>query len=510
MSTSAPALRRPLSAASTRTLLLGAGGVAIAVAVGVSGAHSAHTYVRDVVPVVLVPLVVWLFVSERYALTLSVLLLYLGLIDGVVKLASGSNVATLGRDLLLYAIVAGVVVRAVLGKRRVPLPPFTGLVLLWVAVCVMQVANPEDVSVAHAIAALRQHLEFVPLFFFGFAVMRSERRFMWFFILLVVIAAINGVVSLIQSGMSPSELASWGPGYHSLELGGGPQGVSRTYVVNGVSKVRPPALGGEDGFGGLVAMIALPGLLAVLGMRNRGLKWGWLLIPGAVLLVIGLATSQTRLDVVGSVIALFAFLALTITSRRGASMLIIGVLFGALAWTVASGAVASGQSRYASIAPSHFFSTISQQRGHTLGQIPSYFTEFPLGAGLGSVGAAGGSTFGGAAKPGLNGESEFTFLEVETGIPGLLVMIVFTLTILRAGLSLRRVADPDLQRSFMAITGVFLACAAAWVIGPVTATSPTAPFIWFAGGTIAYWYGEMRAGRLKLRTQQVKAALAAR
>src|SRR3954454_9990019 len=49
----------------------------------------------------------WMFLSERYEVTLLVLTLYLGLLDGFLKLKTGSQLTTLGRDLLLYAIVAG-------------------------------------------------------------------------------------------------------------------------------------------------------------------------------------------------------------------------------------------------------------------------------------------------------------------------------------------------------------------------------------------------------------------
>src|SRR4051812_46037640 len=44
----------------------------------------------------------WMFLSERYEATLLVLTLYLGLLDGFLKLKTGSQLTTLGRDLLLY------------------------------------------------------------------------------------------------------------------------------------------------------------------------------------------------------------------------------------------------------------------------------------------------------------------------------------------------------------------------------------------------------------------------
>src|SRR4051794_38309677 len=58
----------------------------------------------------------WMFFSERYEVTLAALALYLGLFDGFLKLKTGSQLATLGRDLLLYAVVAGAIVRFLLRK----------------------------------------------------------------------------------------------------------------------------------------------------------------------------------------------------------------------------------------------------------------------------------------------------------------------------------------------------------------------------------------------------------
>jgi hypothetical protein len=45
------------------------------------------------------------------------------------------------------------------------------------------------------------------------------------------------------------------------------------------------------------------------------------------------------------------------------------------------------------------------------------------------------------------------------------------------------------------------------VIGAVTADSPGAPFIWLTAGCFAYWYGELRAGRVETKAQRVRASL---
>jgi len=501
---------RAVPSVSVQAAVLATLVVAAATVIGLSGLSSRHAITHEALPVALAVIALWLFFSERYERSLAVLVLYLGLLDGVVKLASGSSVATLGRDLLLYAIMLGALARMILRRQRVLLPPLSGFVLAWIAVVVMQVANPADISLLHALASLRQHLEFVPLFFFGYAVLRSRRRLAWLLGLLLVIGAANGLVSLIQSQLTPAQLAAWGPGYRGLEFGTGLE-VARVFIgASGNAHVRPPGLGGEDGFGGLVGMIAIPGAAALLANRSRLGRLGWLLLPATVLTILAVVTSQTRLDVVASVIALVSFLALTLNSRAGLAALALTVVIGAVGYVAISDFTSSSANRYSTIAPAKVINTAISARAGTISLVPTYFVRYPLGAGLGSVGPAAGVNVGGVVHNNLDGESELTFLLVETGIPGLAVMLAFTLATLRVGFRLRRVADPELQRLLMALTAVLIALFAAWWIGAVTSDSPGAPFIWGGAGCLAYWYGEMRAGRLALRPARIRNALALR
>lgn len=505
MSTGAFTLRR--GGVTVQVLLLCAASVAAAVWLASRGLQAHHALTYSIIPALLVPAVLWLFFSERYAVTLAVLLAYLGLVDGAFKLASGSSVATLGRDVLLYAIALGAAARMILKKTPLTMPPFAGLVLAWVAVCVVQVANPSDHSIVHAMAALRPQLEFVPLFFFGYFVMRTERRLLGLLILLAVVAAANGIVSLIQSGLTADQLASWGPGYAKLATG--TTTVARTFVVDGQVHVRPPGLGGTDGFGGLVSLIAVPALIALLSTARQTVRFGWLLIPAAVLTIVGIVSSQARLSVVDSVLALVAFLALTLRARRGLVVLLVAAAIGLVGYAAVTSFVTQNANRYSTIAPSRVLGTSISARSGSLAVIPTYIADFPLGAGIGSVGPAGASSIGGASNSStLNGETEVTFLLVETGIPGLLVMLTFSLAVVRAGLVLRRLADPTLQRSLMAITATVISISVAWIIVPVTAESPTSPFLWLSGGCLAYWYSEMRAGRLRSGPRRLRASLA--
>jgi hypothetical protein len=258
-------------------------------------------------------------------------------------------------------------------------------------------------------------------------------------------------------------------------------------------------------------MVAVPGALALIAAtrRLRGVAAiAWIGLP---LLVLAVVTSQARSAVVGTVIAALAFLALIANSRRGLAALLGIVVIGAASFLVVSPLLSRSASanRYSSIAPAKVISTTFHYREATLALIPTYAVDYPFGAGMGSVGPAGGSPVGGSTTSGLDAESEFTFLEIELGLPGLVVLLCLSLAGVRFGLLLRRVADPGLQRVLMALTAALIALLASWVIGAVSPQSPTAPFFWLATGALAYWYGEMRAGRLALRARPLRAALAA-
>jgi hypothetical protein len=504
VSTARLEVRRPRVRGSAQTWLVGGAALLAALLAAHTNATSSHALIKHALPFLLVPVVMVLFLSERYERTLAVLALYLGLLDGVVKLTSGSNIATLGRDALLYAIVLGALARVALRRTTIEFPPLSGLVLAWIAVCVMQVANPEGTSLAHSVASLRQHLEFVPLFFFGYYILRSQRVLSNFLLLLLLVAAANGIVGLIQSALTPEQLASWGPGYAKLELGSGTSVARVFYTASGVIHPRPPGLGGTDGFGGVLCLIAIPGALALLGNMRRAVKLSWLLVPCTVLAVVGIVTSQERVVIVGSIVAFCVFLALTFTSRRRVGILVVTVVVGVVAYFIASTFTASSANRYSSITASN----IVNARSNSLALLPDYLAKYPLGAGLGTVGPASGFAVGGQPKKGLDGETEFNFLIVETGIPGLLVMLAFTMAVIRVGLVLRRVRDPELQRSLMALTAVFIALLVIWFDSPVTADSPTSPFIWLSAGCLVYWYQELRAGRVRVTPRTLLNTLA--
>jgi hypothetical protein len=473
-------------------------GVAVGSIAGIVGAafiailavRSTSTAIHVGAPALLGAVAVWMFFSEHYERTLGVLALYLGLLDGFLKLKTGSSVATLGRDVLMYSIAAGALVRLALRREPLRIPKLSVAVLVWVVICVAEVFNPIVPSLSHAAAGVRQHIEFVPLFFLGYAVMRTERRLKGLLILLIVAAAANGIVALIQSQLSLSQLASWGPGY-AREVYGTAIVTARTfYDATGAEHVRPPALGSDLGFGGTVGILAAPAVLALGTAWGRSWRGFAVAIVGTPLVLLAVITSQSRTAVVASVVAAVAYLFLTATTKKGAQTIATAAVLVAAAYVVLPIAfpTATKQSnRYASIAPSKVISTAFEYRSGTLSLLPGYIAKYPLGAGIGENGPAAGSSVGGPQFGGNNAESEFNFLVLEVGIPGLLVLTGLTAVVIARGIRLRRIPTVRLQRPLIALVAADVGIGVTWFAGIATANSPTSPFFWFSAGVIVYW-----------------------
>jgi hypothetical protein len=439
----------------------------------------------------LLAVTVWMLISERYEWSLAVLMLYLGLADGYLKLSTGSSQVTLLRDLLLYAIAAGALIRLAVRGERIGWPPLIGWVIAWIAVIVVQLANPADGTMLHSIASIRQHAEWIPLFFLGYLAMRSKARIRAFLLLLLTVAALNGIVGLVQQNLTPDQLAGWGPGYAKALKGEGSV-APRTFAdEEGNERNRPFALGGDFGFGGSVGILAIPAALALLGLRLR--PWTRVaviaLASGAV---IAIATSASRTSVIAGIVAALAFAGLTVTSRGGLRA-VLAIAAGLAIAYAAVGLLASSSERgtfdrYGTItSPGEALSTAYDYRSGVIAQVPAYITEIPLGAGIGSKGPAG-SFAGGNSGKGLNAESEPTFLLIELGIPGLAVMLGFNLILLFVSATrIRRIDDREARALLTAVAAPLFAIFGTWFAGIATATVPSAPYLWFAAGVLAYW-----------------------
>ena len=463
------------------------GAAALGIAVTDRSAGTLDPAVLALVPLAVA--VTWMLLTTRPEWALAVLLVYLGLCDGVLKLSvsPGNELPGLGRDLLLYAVAVGMVVRGIVKKEPLQAPPMTAWVLAFVAVVLVQLLNPDNWSTAHSFASLRQHLEFVPLFFIAYTIMRSERRLRAFLVLILAVAAVNGAVSLVQFNLSPEQLASWGPGYEDLIMGD--SAAPRTAEgADGKKRTRPMALGSDMGFGGTLGALALPAAFALMASGAR--KWRHL-VPIGVLgtfAIIGVATSQSRSAVLAAIIGVFAFAVLATASRQALKAL-AGVAVLSIIAVFALMEVDSGGSfvRYESITPNRVVETTLESRSGTYSGVGEYLTRFPLGAGIGSVGPAAG-VIDPPPDRYLDAESQVTFLIVELGIPGLLVLVAFHLKLLTLILTrIRRLASGELRLLLSATSAPFFAMLSLWFVGVNTVSTPNAPYLWFLAGTLAYW-----------------------
>lgn len=437
---------------------------------------------------------VYLVASPRLEISVLLLAIYLGMLDGPVKLLSGGgNTVSALRDVLILAVCIGALVRQLARNEPMSLPPLAPWVLGFVLIVLLMALNPNTVGFLKIAAGYRQQLEWVPFFFFGYLLIRSKQRLRKLFIILGVIAAANALASAYQVRLTPQQLAAWGPGYSEKVLGTG--GVSgTTFSAEGAGRVRPLALGSDIGYGGGLGVIALPGVLMLLATSPPGRRWVWGVMTLLVLAGIGLSLSRTA--IIGAVVALAAFAALSFSAgeRVGkllAALFVIMILAFPIGALVVSAEGSAIFSRYSSIAPESAAESTTNYKEISLSQIPNDIANDPFGFGLGTAGAASG--FGGKTTVTLEGhgfssETEFNFIVNELGLPGLLMFVGLILTL--ASLVLRRlprIADVDMRIGLAAVFSSVTGLVIMGFAGAFTAGQGGGSYFWLAAGIAAFW-----------------------
>jgi hypothetical protein len=498
-------------------LLIGASGaipLALGLAISVEVAHPSLFLLLAFTAGVLC--VVALMTSERYEVTVLIVALYLGLLEGPLKLGTGAHAeVSVIRDVLIFAVSLGAVMRIVVRKERVRLPPLSAWVLGYVAIVLVEVFNPKTGGLLKALGGIRQQLEFIPFFFFGYLLLRSKMRFRCLFLVLGVLALANGVVSVVQEKEGPAQVASWGPGYRELVYGTVEQGEftgrrgrsglsARKFIVEGVAQVRPMALGTDSGFGGGLGLVALPGTLALLAIGPLRRRWPVVLLClGAILAIM---TGFGRTQVVGATAAVLAFAGLSLggggrVSRSLVALLTVVLLTLPLVALVASLDGSGVFSRYAEIAPGSVVESKDKKTAEFL-SFPRRIEAAPLGVGLGTVGSAAG--FGGKQTVtieggGIGGATVWGLILDELGLPGVLLWLAFNIRLLMLAIpGLRRVRDSELRLELAALYAVFIATLVTGFSGDTVTSAVQGPLVWLTAGITAYWF--LGPGRAAQRT----------
>lgn len=451
--------------------------------------------------------VVALVATPRLEVTVAVVAVYLGCLNGPLKLLVSAGAASSAlQDVVVLAVALGILLRVVVRRQGVRLPALSGWVIAFALIVLTEAFNPKTHGLLKIVAGYRQQLQWLPFFFFGYLLMRSPDRFRRAFILLGVIALVNGAVATVQTQLSPSQVAAWGPGYEQRIKGPG----GRTYASEGQSHVRPLALGSDSGFGGGTAVIALPGALALLSTLRRRRWIGMVLSLGCLVAAV---TSLGRLQLGGAVLDIGAFALLSVTagrrlSRPLATMLVLAAVAIPLGAVFVSALGSGVFARYESLAPEKAASTATTYKQSALRQIPHEIASAPFGFGLATAGAVSG--FGGKQNELLEGhnvtaETQANFLVKELGLLGLIVWYGFLLRlIVMAFRRVRAVRDPELQTYLAAALAPLVAILFMSYDGPVSTSAALGPYFWFAAGVAGYWLAGPGRARTRSAAESVE------
>ena len=322
-----------------------------------------------------------LVLTRRFGLALALYVIYLGVLDGYAKLATGSDSIAVVRTVLLAAIVGASLLALNADRRRVRLPPGSILVLAFVSVALVQIANPGNPNFIKPLGSLRQEIEFVPLFFLGYATVRREADLQNLLLLLVAIAVANGIANLVQYNLSPEQFAGWGPGYRERIFGG--NGVSgRIFDDGSVSgRARPFGLGADAGSGGIAGLYGAGAVVALILRPRRGAVGSAtvvrsLAIASAPFVLLAVVLSLTRAVVVVTVVAL-AVQALISARRQFVPLIIVGAISFAVGGAIIASAT-SGSSGGDGLRPVREHHPGPARRVHSQGPRQLAFAAYDL------------------------------------------------------------------------------------------------------------------------------------
>ena len=394
-------------------------------------------------------------------------------------------------DIMIALICAGWLIRHMFNPSPIRKTPMSKLIGVFILICLIQIFNPLGYSYFASVAALKMHIFTIPLFFFGYHYFTSTEQFKRWALWFGAIWLLMSYYSIDQYQKGPEQMKQEMPEYSAMI------DFNTWQDADGVSYFRPMSTTSNPGGASTWMQCFIPVVLAVFLFKNIEKRKRYLL---AVILVILIGTllisliRQMTLVTIGSVMLVLAaqFYSGKISRRVGS---LIGVLFVLIAgWQIAKGisggSVIQGNSLDLLADP---VKSYMDNRGQHLTYIHLTAGGYPLGAGLGRTGPSASKfreeMFAFQEKNGgplaMTSENYFLVMISETGIPGTVVITLFTIIILFRGFKIYlSTRDDDLKWVAISCWAVLFSIFFVFFGGPALVTPPLNLFFWFFGGVL--------------------------
>jgi hypothetical protein len=396
-----------------------------------------------------------------------------------------------GRDLVLGAVIGGALVRYVIHRDRArSWPRETLLVLLFVAACAVQVANPNSLGLAPSVAALRMHLGALPLFFLTYACCTSVNQVRRFVVVSACLGVFLAAVALLQQHMGPDWTGRVFPGTSDFVH-------SPTFFITGAGDFwRPPSTTSDGGGASTWIQIGVPACLALLWLVRKR-KVIILLVPAFMgIMFAGLVVSSVRAMAIIAGLEAIVALVLLVRFRDVPGLVPIVLLslgVATVAWQlfdVQSTDVI--QSRFSLV--QNPVAAFQQHRAYSLWSVPRDIEQVPFGAGLGRTGPAAAEfsdLIEAQPLPGMdsgfmNSENYFAGILSETGVlGGLIITVLSAVFLVRGFATARRLRDPGMRACAVALFTILLGIVVSFFDGPSLYTPPLSIYFWACAGFLS-------------------------
>ncbi len=408
-------------------------------------------------------------------------LLFVSCVDGFVKNTHGNTIFYVMKDFALLALVVAMLVTLAVRPWDRPKGKWQGLWAWWLYIGYMtaQVLNPGSGDIATGIAGFRALVLFSVLFFVGAVFFTNPRRVSKTInvaIACIMIPTIAGIFQALApdtwNSLSPAlaVLSSRFTSYQSAGMGGLTSAFMRAYGT----LVDPASLG----------LATCVGFILAAGAMARARGFGRLVLTVCLVsMALALQFSAARASAAALAAGLLAFL---ILSWRHRSMRVPAVVaFCILLLAIPLALKATGgmsSARYQS--DSLDIGAVTRARSEHLALLSSI--RHPFGNGLGATGAGGRLNKGGGRAPLLVDNLYYATL-YQTGIPGLIILLVFQGTFLTLAIrASKRAVSTEARAAYITFASVQVALLTSgiWTQGPFV-YAPVTQIFWLLSGIIA-------------------------